>query len=349
MIISRTPFRISFFGGGTDYPKWYEENGGTVLSTTINKYCYITCRHLPPFFEHKHRIAYSVVECVKNIQEIKHPAVRAIMNFLEVSNGLEIHHDGDLPARSGIGSSSSFTVGLLNSLYALKGRMISKEELASLAIHIEQKVIGEAVGSQDQIAAAYGGLNKIDFHRDGSFSVKPVVLHTDRLESLNKHLMLFFTGFSRTAEVVAKSKIENFDRKKTHLVKMGQMVTEGLNILQSSEDLTKFGQLLHEGWRLKRELSNMVSNDSIDQIYQAGIDNGAVGGKILGAGGGGFILFFASPDKHQKIREALRDLIEVEFKFESHGSHISLYHPEQAIYYKGPQKDFDWRAKSSIR
>jgi len=333
MIISQTPFRISFFGGGTDYPTWCKEQGGAVLSTSINKYGYITCRQLPPFFEHKHRIVYSKIETINDISKIDHPAVRAVFQELGIEEGLEIHYDGDLPARSGIGSSSSFTVGLLNSLYALRGQMMSKQQLADLAIHIEQNVIGEAVGSQDQIAAAFGGLNRIEFHPDGTFNVKPVIVPAWRTQQLNERLMLFFTGFSRIAANVAKSQIANFNKKADHLHAMYKMVDEAQSILQNtSEDLTDFGKLLHEGWRRKKELSEQVSTTAIDEIYEQGIKAGAVGGKILGAGGGGFVLFYVSPENQPSVRKALAHLLEVEFKFENGGSQIIHYNPGAAIY-----------------
>src|SRR5258706_3788021 len=215
MIITRTPFRISFFGGGTDYPAWYREHGGAVLATSVNKYCYISCRHLPPFFEHKHRIVYSRIETVRHLGEIEHPAVRAVLGWAGCEKGLEIHHDGDLPARSGLGSSSSFTVGLVHALAALSGRYITKEDLASNAIHIEQKIIGETVGSQDQISAAFGGFNRIEMRRDNSFQVSPIILVKQRLQEVQSHLMLCFTGFSRVASEVAKSTIENFKNRES--------------------------------------------------------------------------------------------------------------------------------------
>lgn len=333
MIISQTPFRISFFGGGTDYPTWCNEHGGAVLSTSINKYGYITCRQLPPFFEHKHRIVYSKIETINDISKIDHPAVRAVFQELNIDDGLEIHYDGDLPARSGIGSSSSFTVGLLNALYALRGQMMSKQQLAEQAIHIEQDVIGEAVGYQDQIAAAFGGLNRIEFHPDKTFSVKPVIVPAWRSQQLNERLMLFFTGFSRIAATVAKSKIENLQKKSDHLNAMFRMVEDAQNILQNtSEDLTDFGRLLHEGWRRKKELSEQVSNSSIDEIYEAGMRAGATGGKILGAGGGGFVLFYVPPENQASVRTALQSLLEVDFKFEHGGSQIIHYNPTKAIY-----------------
>jgi D-glycero-alpha-D-manno-heptose-7-phosphate kinase len=333
MIISQTPFRISFFGGGTDYPTWYREHGGAVFSTTINKYVYITCRQLPPFFEHKHRIVYSKIEMVSDVAQIDHPSVRACFKEMGVEEGLEIHYDGDLPARSGIGSSSSFTVGLLNTLSALKGQMRSKLELAEQALYIEQQVIKEAVGSQDQIAAAYGGLNRIEFSTNGSFSVKPVIVAPERVEDFNDRLMLFFTGQSRIAATVATSKINNLASKADHLRKMQAMVDEAQKIMQSQNgSLDDLGRMLHDTWRLKRELSEKVSNSAIDEIYQAGIDAGALGGKILGAGGGGFVLFYVPLELQPRVREALNGLLEVDFRFESRGSQIVHYNPVSAIY-----------------
>lgn len=329
MVLSRTPFRISFFGGGTDYPTWCEEHGGAVISTTINKYAHISCRYLPPFFEHKHRIVYSKIENVSNASEIDHPAVKAVFNYLNIQEGLEIHYDGDLPARSGIGSSSSFTCGLLNTLCALAGKVKSKRELAEETIHIEQNIIKETVGSQDQVAAAYGGLNRIDFLKNGSFEVRPVIIHPDRSETLNDNLMLFFTGFSRIAETVAKSKIENFKMREKQLHLMREMVDEAQNILQSqTSNLDDIGKMLHESWRLKKELSEKVSNSRIDEIYHVGMQSGATGGKILGAGGGGFILFYAPPEVQPKIRTALSSLIEVPFRFDYGGSQVILYQPD---------------------
>lgn len=332
MIITQTPYRISFFGGGTDYPTWFREYGGAVLSSSINKYCYISCRRLPPFFEHKHRIVYSQIESVREISEIHHPSVRAVLQQFNQEDGVEIHHDGDLPARSGIGSSSSFTVGMLKTMYAMQGRMISKYDLAAEAIHIEQNVIGEAVGSQDQIAAAYGGINKIVFHPNNSFTVEPIIMTSDRIREFNSNLLLFFTGFSRTAAVVAKTKIDNMQNKKRQLMVMKAFVDEGIGILQNERrNLDEIGSLLHESWKLKRELSDQVSNLAIDEIYQAGLDAGATGGKILGAGGGGFVLFYVQPEKQAAVRERLSKLIEVSFAFDYQGSRVSFYDPSFGI------------------
>jgi D-glycero-alpha-D-manno-heptose-7-phosphate kinase len=328
MIVTRTPFRISFFGGGTDYPAWYQEHGGVVLATTIDKYCYITCRHLPPFFDHKHRIVYSHIENVREIGEIQHPAVRAVFGWAGVDDGLEIHHDGDLPARSGLGSSSSFTVGLVHALSALRGRYISKEELASSAIHIEQKIIQENVGSQDQISAAFGGFNRIEFRQDNSFDVAPIILPADRNVELQSHLLLCFTGFSRIASEVAKSKIDNIKHRTVELSRMKDMVDEALNILQDERTpIIKFGSLLDESWKHKRSLSNRVSTPEIDCIYDEALRAGATGGKILGAGGGGFLLLFVKPELQAQVRDRLSKLVHVPFQFENSGSRVVLYQP----------------------
>lgn len=332
MIITKTPFRISFFGGGTDYPGWFQENGGAVLATAIDKYCYITCRYLPPFFEFKHRIVYSNIENVSTFSEIQHPAVRAVLQWKNFEEGLAIHHEGDLPARSGLGSSSAFTVGLIHALCALRGKMAGKEMLARDAIHVEQNIIGEHVGSQDQISAAFGGFNKIEFLRDGSFDVEPLILKTERRKELQSHLMLFFTGFSRIASEVAKSKIDNFKNREKELHLMRQMVDQGIDILQEkSEPIHSFGRLLDEAWCHKRSLSDRVSTADIDAIYQAALDAGATGGKLLGAGGGGFLLIFACPSKHQAIRDKLNKLIYVPFDFDSVGSQVVVYQPEMSV------------------
>ena len=328
MIISKTPFRISFFGGGTDYPKWYNENGGSVLATTIDKYCYISCRHLPPIFEHKHRIVYSKIESVKTIEEIQHPVVRAVLSNLSITDGLEIHHDADLPARSGLGSSSSFTVGLINVLNALKGLQISKQDLAKQATYIEQEVLKETVGSQDQVLAAFGGFNRIDFHPDDSFNISPVIINKDLVGQLQSHMLLFFTGLSRFSSDIARDKVSNFTNRFQELTQIKEMVDEGMSILQSpSAPIMDLGKLLHESWKLKRSLSAKVSTPKIDEIYEAGIKAGATGGKILGAGGGGFILFFAEPKNHKKIRERLKSLVHVAFHFDDVGSKIVVYEP----------------------
>jgi D-glycero-alpha-D-manno-heptose-7-phosphate kinase len=328
MIISRTPFRISFFGGGTDYPDWYREHGGAVLSTTIDKYCYISVRELPPFFEHRFRLVYSFVENVKEVSELAHPAARGVLQHLGISKGLEIHHDGDLPARSGVGSSSAFTVGLISAVRALEGRYISKDELAQEAIHVEHSVIREPVGAQDQISAAFGGFNHITFRQDGTYQVAPLIIQRDRLESLQGHLMLLFTGLSRTAAEIAKTQIANLDQRRGELQALTQLVGRAIEILRSTSDLDELGRLLDEGWTLKRRLSDRVSTPAIDAFYDAARRAGAIGGKLLGAGGGGFLLLFVRPEDRAKVRAALPKLIEVPFRFETSGSRIVLYQPD---------------------
>jgi D-glycero-alpha-D-manno-heptose-7-phosphate kinase len=329
MIISRTPFRLSLFGGGTDYPAWYRERGGAVLVTTIDKYCYISVRELPPFFDHKIRLVYSVVENVKEVREIRHPAVRGVLEWLRIDKGLEIHHDGDLPARSGLGSSSAFTVGLINALRALEGRHISKADLAEQAIHVEQRCLREPVGSQDQISTAFGGFNHITFQCDGSYQVAPLVLPRARVNLLQDHLMLLFTGIARMASPVAQSTIDNLGHRVDDVHTLGQMVDQAIEILVSaSADITEIGQLLDESWKIKRTLSPLVSNGGVDAAYEAARDAGALGGKLLGAGGGGFLLLFVQPERRARVREALQDLVSVPLRFESSGSQIVLYQPD---------------------
>jgi D-glycero-alpha-D-manno-heptose-7-phosphate kinase len=328
MIISRTPFRISLFGGGTDYPAWYRRHGGAVIGTTIDKYCYISLRQLPPFFEHRHRIAYSKIETVREITEIQHPAVRAVLQQLKVQEGLEIHHDGDLPARSGLGSSSSFTVGLLNAISALRGRMVAARELATAAIRIEQEVLQESVGSQDQIWAAYGGTNVINFLPDDTFQVTPLIMSVERRKELQASLALYFTGLSRFATSIAAKKIANFAVREQQLSAIASMVPEAVDILSDDRrPLSELGALLHEGWQLKRQLADAVSTPVIDEIYEAGRAAGALGGKLLGAGGGGFLLFFIDPAKRAALRERLAKLIEVQVEIGSPGSKIVVYEP----------------------
>lgn len=328
MIISKTPFRISFFGGGTDYPAWYEQHGGAVLSTTIDKYCYITVRYLPPFFEHKHRIVYSYVENVKDADEIRHPVVKALLKYFKVKKGLEVHHDGDLPARSGIGSSSAFTVGMINSMYAFQGKLIPKSELAKKAIYIERDVLKESVGSQDQIAIAHGGFNKISFYSDHNFKIDAVTLPKEKIEQLQDHLMLVFTGFSRFASDIAKEQIRNSANKQKELKVIQQMVDHAVEILNGRNDITRFGKLLNESWRIKKHLSSKISNSMVDDLYETALSHGAIGGKLLGAGGGGFMLLFVKPEKRKKLQNKLKNVLEVKFNFENEGSRIIYYNPE---------------------
>lgn len=330
MIISKTPFRISFFGGGTDYPVWFEKYGGAVLSTTIDKYCYISIRYLPPFFEHKHRIVYANIENVKTIKEIKHPVVKSLLKYFQIKKGVEIHHDGDLPARSGLGSSSSFTVGMLNSFYALKGKIISKSHLAKEAIHIERDILKENVGSQDQVAVAHGGFNKIIFNNDHNFRVEAVTLKKEKIDQLQNHLMLIFTGFSRFASEIALEQIKNTHIKEKELNVMRNMVDNAIEILNSNTDILEFGKLLHESWQIKKQLSSKISNPGIDRLYENALKHGAIGGKLLGAGGGGFMLLFVKPKDRKKLTKSLKNILEVDFKFELEGSQIIYYNPQKS-------------------
>ena len=329
MVISRTPYRISFFGGGTDYPVWYREHGGCVLAGTIDKYCYLTCRYLPPFFEHRIRVVYSKNEICQNLEEISHPAVREILRYLKLDRGLEIHHDGDLPGRSGMGSSSAFTVGLLHALYGLQGHMTGKHQLAMESIHVEQDLLKETVGSQDQVCAAYGGFNRIEFGSGGDVTVQPVTLTRERLRELNSYLMLFYTGIKRTASGVASSYVSNLGEKAAALTRFKGFVDEGCAILSGQYDLRDFGLLLHEAWDLKRSLSRKVSNSNVDKLYNAARSAGAFGGKLLGAGGGGFLLLFAPPERHSEIKDTFKHLIHVPFEFEFSGSQIIFFDPEK--------------------
>jgi D-glycero-alpha-D-manno-heptose-7-phosphate kinase len=331
MIITRTPFRISFFGGGTDYPVWYEKNGGAVLSTTINKYCYISCRYLPPFFPYKFRIRYSFREETQALDEIKHPSVRESLKFLNIEEGIEMVHTSDLPAQSGMGSSSSFTVGFLNSLYALIGKIVGKRQLAIEAIHIEQNLIKENIGSQDQVAVAFGGLNKITFGGEQQIYVQPVTIASAKMNLLQEYSMLFFTGFSRNASEIAGEQIRLTNTKKKELTAMVEMVEKAVEVLNSRTfETEKFARLLHESWMIKKEFSSLISTPEIDGIYDTARSAGASGGKLLGAGGGGFMLLFAHPEIQPKIKEKLKKLLYVPFKFENLGSQVIFYSPQES-------------------
>lgn len=329
MIISRTPFRVSFFGGGTDYPAWYKNYPGATLSTAIDKYCYLTVGYLPPFFDCKYRIVYSKREAVNKISEIEHPAVREALRFLGIKRGISLQHVGDLPARTGIGSSSSFTVGLLHALHALEGMMVSKKQLAMEAVDVEQNWMKENVGSQDQIIAAFGGFNKIEFKSYKNIKVVPVTLDPQKMKFFQSHLMLYFTGFSRLASDIAEEQIRNIPAKKAELKTLYKMVYEALDILNDSKDsFNAFGKLLHESWQIKRTLSSKITNSRIDEIYLSARRAGATGGKILGAGGGGFMLFFVKPELQPTVRKKLKGLLRVPFKFDESGSQIIYYRPD---------------------
>lgn len=335
MIITRTPLRISFFGGGTDLPDYYRQFGGEVLSTTIDKYLYITCRHMPPFWDYTNRFVYgSNTELVSSLDEIDHPSIRETLRYLQLDYGVDLHYNTDIPARSGIGSSSSFTVGLLNALYGLNGKMCSKKELAMQAIHIEQDLIREAVGSQDQTAAAFGGFNHILFKESGDIEVCPMTLPAERIRSLNEHLVLIFTGFQRFAKNIEKDKMQKLDKHHDNLIKIKGYVKQAIDILNTDTDIREFGALLNDTWTEKKLLSDKVSDSRIDEMYQQGMEHGAIGGKLLGAGGGGFMLFFVEPSKQREFIKAFSDYVVVPFQFEDAGSQVIYYKPDTEVIMK---------------
>lgn len=328
MIITKTPFRMSFFGGGTDMEDFFREHGGAVLSTTIDKYCYVNVRHLPRFFDYRNQITYSKIERVSLVDEIQHPAVREAMKLLDMHE-LIIGYDADLPARTGLGTSSSFAVGMLNAFYALKGKYADKKKLADDAIYLERILCNEAGGWQDQIAAAYGGLNRIDFSSDG-YQVHPVIISPERKIELNNSLMVFFTGFTRfSAEIQTETKKHIQDNTK-QLLEMKALVNEAESVLTNKKsNLNEFGRLLNYTWKLKRQTSDKISTDIIDVLYERAMNAGASGGKLLGAGGGGFLLFYVEKDKQKMVKEAMKDLMLVPFKFENAGADVIYYSPEQ--------------------
>jgi len=329
MIICRTPYRISFFGGGTDYPAWYREHGGAVLSTTIDKYCYITLRHLPPFFDYKFRIRYYQREEPNSVAEIRHPAIRECLRHMGIEDGIDLVHHGDLPALSGLGTSSTFTVCLLHALNALTYRMPTKRQLTLDALHVEQERIGENVGSQDQTAAAFGGMNLIEFGGSQEVLVTPMILSPTRRAELHGHMMLYFTGLQRQASEIATEQVNSIAERAIELREMTAMVHEAAAILASDRPIVEFGQLLDQQWRLKRQLSSKISNSTIDALYAKAMQAGATGGKLLGAGGGGFMLFFVAPERQAAVRTALDGLLHVPFRFDVTGSQI-IYHAPQA-------------------
>ena len=326
MVISRAPFRISFFGGGTDFPSFFEKYGGAVLSTTIDKYCYAIIRKLPRFFDYHTQVKYAKTESVRRTEDLEHPLIRNAMNYTGMHN-LSILYDADLPARSGIGSSSSFGAALLQGLYALNGKYIGKEQLAKEVIHVERNLCAEAGGWQDQIAAAYGGLNRIEFDEVG-FSVHPVIISAKRKRELEQSLLLFFTGISRNSFEVSKAQAASVEKNTDELLLMKDMVEEAEKILISNTDINEFGKLLDKEWRIKREISEKISSGYIDALYERGLSAGATGGKLLGAGGGGFILFFAEPQNHPAIVREMKDFISVPVAFESEGARVIHYTSE---------------------
>lgn len=326
MIITKTPFRMSFFGGGTDIPEYFNKNGGAVISVTFNKYVYVTVRHLPRFFDYTTELIYSKLERVTIIDNLQHPMVKNAMKYLHMHE-LHISYDADLPARSGLGTSSSFAVGLLNAFYCLKSKIVSKKQLADDAIYVERVMCNEAGGWQDQIAVSFGGFNRIDFDKNG-YSISPIKIKKERKDELEQNLLLFFTGFTRLSADIQKTTTREMKDKSDILSRMQKLVDKAQRILEDdSICIDEFGMLLDETWKLKREVSSSISSSNIDSIYKKGIGAGALGGKILGAGGGGFILFYVPRDKQNDVRKAL-GLMEVPFEFENEGTKVIYYAPE---------------------
>lgn len=327
MIITKTPFRMSFFGGGTDIEDYFKENGGAVLSTTFDKYCYVTVRHLPRFFDYSTELSYSKMERVTNVEAIQHPAIRNAMKMLDMHE-IRLTYEADLPARSGLGTSSSFAVGMLNAFYALKGKYADKKKLADEAIYLERVLCDEAGGWQDQIAASFGGFNRINFSADG-YEVLPVIVSPERKKQLNNNLMMFFTGFTRFSSDVQKMNAQGKENKKAQLKQMYELVDVAEKILTDKRtNLDDFGRLLDVTWKLKRQTGASVSTNSIDGLYAKGIAAGALGGKLLGAGGGGFLVFYVQPDKQERVRAIMKDLMYIPFKFEDGGTRVIHYTPE---------------------
>ncbi len=328
MIITKTPFRMSFFGGGTDMESFFREHGGAVLSTTFDKYCYVNVRHLPRFFDYSTELSYARMERVTAIEDIQHPAIRNAMKMLDMHE-IRLTYEADLPARSGLGTSSSFTVGMLNAFYCLKGKYADKRKLADKAIYLERVLCQEAGGWQDQIAASFGGMNRIEFNKDGTYDVRPIIIHPDRKKQLNENLLMFFTGFTRLSSDMQKANQAGYDEKVKQLQRMYSLVDEAEQILEDKHsDLDDFGRLLDVTWKLKRQTGGAITTNSIDALYEKGITAGALGGKLLGAGGGGFLLFYVQPEKQEAVMEAMKDLLYVPFRFEDVGTQVIHYTPE---------------------
>jgi len=331
MIITKTPFRMSFFGGGTDMESFFRAHGGAVLSTTFDKYCYVNVRHLPRFFDYTTELSYAKIERVTDVEQISHPAVRNAMKMLDMHE-IRLTYEADLPARSGLGTSSSFAVGMLNAFYALKGKYVDKKRLADEAIYLERVLCQEAGGWQDQIAAAFGGMNRIDFNKDGTYDVKPIIIHPERKKQLNDNLLMFFTGFTRFSSELQKANQAGYDEKVKQLQQMYSLVGDAERVLEDKySDLDDFGRLLDTTWHLKRQTGGAITTNSIDILYERGIAAGALGGKLLGAGGGGFLVFYAQPEKQAAVKEAMKDLLYVPFKFEDGGTRVIHYTPESYI------------------
>lgn len=331
MIITKTPFRMSFFGGGTDMESFFRNYGGAVLSTTFDKYCYVNVRHLPRFFDYTTELSYAKIERVTSVDDIVHPAVRNAMKMLDMHE-IRLTYEADLPARSGLGTSSSFAVGMLNAFYALKGKYADKKRLADEAIYLERVLCNEAGGWQDQIAASYGGFNRIEFNKNGTYDVKPIIIHPDRKKRLNNNLLMFFTGFTRFSSDLQKANQAGYDEKVKQLQQMYALVDDAEIVLEDKHsDLDDFGRLLDKTWRLKRQTGGAITTNSIDALYEKGIAAGALGGKLLGAGGGGFLVFYVQPEKQAAVKDAMKDLLYVPFQFEDGGTRVIHYTPESYI------------------
>ncbi len=327
MVITKTPFRMSFFGGGTDMEEYFRENGGAVLSSTFDKYCYVNVRHLPRFFDYSTELSYAKTERVTSVEDIEHPAIRNAMKMLDMHE-IRLTYEADLPARSGLGTSSSFAVGMLNAFYALKGKYADKKKLANEAIYLERVLCKEAGGWQDQIAASFGGMNRINFNADG-YEVLPVIISPERKQKLNESLMMFFTGFTRFSSEIQKVNARDGRDKTAQLKEMYTLVDEAEKVLtDKGADLDDFGRLLDHTWKLKRQTGAAVSTDSIDGLYKKGTDAGALGGKLLGAGGGGFLVFYVPAEKQDTVRSAMEGFLEIPFQFENGGSRVIHYTPE---------------------
>ena len=334
MIITKTPFRMSFFGGGTDMESFFRENGGSVLSTTFDKYCYVNVRHLPRFFVYSTELSYSRTERVTAVEQIQHPAIRNAMKMLDMHE-IRLTYEADLPARSGLGTSSSFAVGMLNAFYALKGKYADKKRLADEAIYLERELCQEEGGWQDQIAASFGGFNRINFNAEG-YEVLPVIISPERKKQLNQNLMMYFTGFTRFSSEIQKANAAGREDKTAQLKEMLSMVDEAEKILTDKEaSLDEFGRMLDYTWKLKRQTGAAVSTNSIDALYAVGMKAGALGGKLLGAGGGGFLIFYVQPDKQEAVRKAMKDLMHIPFAFEDGGTRVIHYTPETYVPQEG--------------
>lgn len=328
MIITKTPFRMSFFGGGTDMESYFRKYGGAVLSSTFDKYCYVNVRHLPRFFDYTSEFSYSKIERVTKIDDIQHPAIRNAMNMLNMRE-IRLTYEADLPARSGLGTSSSFAVGMLNAFYCLKGKYADKKKLADEAIYLERELCNEAGGWQDQIAASFGGMNRIEFNKDGSYEVRPIIIHPGRKKKLNDNLLMFFTGFTRFSSDIQKVNFVGHEDKIKQLNEMYDLVNIAESILEDSHsDLDDFGRLLDKTWKLKKQTGGAVSTNCIDSLYEKGKKAGALGGKLLGAGGGGFLVFYVQPENKENVIKAMRDLLYVPFSFEDGGTQVIHYTSE---------------------